>query len=318
MAQTESPVQIDAEAACRTAAGGTVPRLAGHWELVALAAEGSWAQVYCARPAGSPPDSPAAYAVKTLRPDRQGDATALGLLAREALAGRSVSHPHLISILEVQLRQAPPLVVMPWLEGATLAARLAAGWGPDLPEALWIARQAAEALAALDSAGWIHGDIKPSNLFVSPEGHVTLLDLGFARHRGDAPHRGATMLRMVPGPAAGRCLIGTPYYLAPECFSDSLGPDIRSDLYSLGIVLYELLSGRLPFERQDLAGLANQHKRTAPVRLGRLAPHLPLEVARLVHEMLAKDPLRRPQAPGEVVGRLVGLEIATFTERVAA
>jgi serine/threonine protein kinase len=132
------------------------------------------------------------------------------------------------------------------------------------------------------------------------------LDLGFARRRGE------------DGPAAGRCLAGTPYYLAPECFSHPPRPDIRSDVYSLGIVLYELLSGRLPFERQDLAGLASQHKRTAAPRLCRLAPHLPPEVARLAHEMLAKDPLRRPQTPGELVARLVGLEIATFTERTAA
>jgi serine/threonine-protein kinase len=306
MTQIEPQVQIDAEAARSTGPGGPWPRIVGHWELVALVAEGSWAEVYRARPAGSPLDCPAAYAVKTLRPDRQEDAAASGLLAREAWAGRSISHPHLISILEAQLRQVPPLVVMPWLEGTTLAARLAGGRWPDLPEALWIARQAAEALDALDSAGWTHGDIKPSNLFVSPEGHVTLLDLGFARRRGE------------DGPAAGRCLAGTPYYLAPECFSHPPRPEIRSDVYSLGIVLYELLSGRLPFERQDLAGLASQHKRTAAPRLCRLAPHLPPEVARLAHEMLAKDPLRRPQTPGELVARLVGLEIATFTERTAA
>jgi serine/threonine-protein kinase len=304
MTQTDERVRSGVEAAHRMVAGGGWPHSVGHWELTALVAEGSWAQVYCARPAGAPPDGPAAYAVKMLRPERQADPAAAGLLAREALVGRSVSHPHLVAILEAQLRQEPPLVVMPWLEGATLEARLAADWRPDLPEALWIARQAAEALEALDSAGWTHGDIKPSNLFVSPEGHVTLLDLAFARRRGEAA-------------AADRRLTGTPYYLAPECLAESPCFDIRGDLYSLGVVLYQLLGGRLPFAGQDLAELAIQHKQAAPPNLGRLVPLLPPQVVRLVHEMLAKDPLRRPQTPAEVVGRLVALEIATFTERAA-
>jgi serine/threonine protein kinase len=228
------------------------------------------------------------------------------LLGREALVGRSVSHPHLVAILEAQLRGVPPLLVMPWLEGATVETRLAAGWLPDLPEALGIARQAAEALGALDAAGWTHGDVKPSNLFVSSEGHVTLLDLAFARHRGEDARQSA------------RCLMGTPCYLAPECFSDAPQSDVRSDLYSLGAVLYQLLGGRLPFEAEELGQLAIQHKQQVPPNLRRLAPFLSVEVVRLVHEILAKDPLRRPQTAGELVRRLVALEIATFAERAVA
>ncbi|MGA2064434.1 MAG: serine/threonine-protein kinase [Thermoguttaceae bacterium] len=306
MTQTERRVRSGGGVVRGAIGGGRLPRSVGQWELVALAAEGSWAQVYRARPAGTVCDGPAAHAVKLLRPERQGDPAARALLAREALVGRSVSHPHLVAILEAQLGQAPPLLVMPWLAGMTLEARLATGWLPDLPEALGIARQAAEALGALDSTGWTHGDVKPSNLFVSPEGHVTLLDLGFARRRGEDARQ------------AGRCLMGTPYYLAPECFSDASVPDVRSDLYSLGAVLYQLLACRLPFEEEDLGRLAIQHKQQAPLNLRRLAPLVPFEVARVVHEMLAKEPLRRPQTAGELVRRLVALEIATFAERAVA
>jgi serine/threonine protein kinase len=306
MTQTELAVRNGREAPHGTQAGGGLPRRVGRWELTALVAAGHWAQVYRARPIGSAPDGLAAHAVKMLRPERQADPAARALLAREALVGRSVSHPHLVAILEAQPRHAPCILVMPWLEGATVEARLAAGWLPDLPEALGIARQAAEALEALEAAGWTHGDVKPSNLFVAPEGHVTLLDLAFARHRGEDARE------------SGRRLMGTPHYLAPECLADDARHDIRSDFYSLGAVLYQLLGGRLPFQAQELGQLAAQHKQQAAPNLLRLAPFLTAEIVGLVHQMLAKLPLRRPQTAGEIVRRLVALEIATFAERAVA
>jgi len=173
----------------------------------------------------------------------------------------------------------------------------------DLPVALWMARQVVEALEALHAAGWMHGDVKPGNVFVSPEGHVTLLDLGFARRRDET------------GSAVDRLLTGTCNYMAPELITSALRADIRSDVYSLGVVLFELLAGRLPFTGESLAELATKHRQSRPPNLRRLAPHLPQAVVELVQQMLAKDPLRRPQTPRELIDRLVGLEIATFSER---
>jgi eukaryotic-like serine/threonine-protein kinase len=173
----------------------------------------------------------------------------------------------------------------------------------DLPEILWFARQVAEGLDALWRAGWMHGDVKPSNIFISPEGHVTLLDLGFARKMAET------------GSAVDRYVTGTCSYLAPEWITSTLRADIRSDIYSLGVVLFELLSGGLPFDGRDLAELATQHLQAAPPNLARLAPHLPNELTDLVRRMLAKDPLRRPQTPRDVVDELAALEIATFAER---
>ena len=157
----------------------------GTWQLMGRVGHGQWAGVYRARPVNAPVDRPAAYAVKMLHENRQQDPVAIEMLAREAQVGRQVSHPHLIAILESQLKRAPQFLVMPWLEGATLQAYAAARRLLDPPAVLWIARQTAEALDALDQAGWMHGDIKPSNIFLSPQGHVTLLDLGFARHRDE-------------------------------------------------------------------------------------------------------------------------------------
>jgi len=273
------------------------------WELVNFAAEGGLAQIFRARPAGSQPNQPALYALKMLLPDWQNDDQAIRLLKREALVGQSVSHPHLIPILYASVQQSPRFVVMPWLEGATLEQRLAAGQRFDLPRILWIARQTAEALDALHQAGWMHGDVKPSNIMLSPEGHATLLDLGFARRTHET------------GSAVDRCVLGTFHYIAPEFLTSAIRADVRSDIYSLGAVLYRILAGRLPFVGEDLAELASRHKQSLPPKLGRIAPHLPAGVARLVHGMLAKDPLRRPQNPRELIEILARLEIETFSER---
>jgi serine/threonine-protein kinase len=283
---------------------GAMEPQVGTWRLMGRVGHGRWAGVYRARPVNAPLSRPAAYAVKMLHENRQQDPLAIEMLAREARVGRQVSHPHLIAVLESQVKRAPQFLVMPWLEGATLHAFTAERTLLDLPAVLWIARQTAEALAALDQAGWMHGDIKPSNISLSPQGHATLLDLGFARHRDERAE----------GP---RAIAGTGHYLAPEHVSTAYRPDIRSDIYSLGVVLYQLLAGRLPLEGATLEQMAVAHKQTAPLNLRRAAPHVPPRVAELVHGMLAKDPLRRPQSPTELVAELVRLEIETFSERAA-
>jgi len=282
---------------------GMIPQV-GTWQLLGRVGHGRWAGIYRARPVNAPIERPAAYAVKILHESRQQDPLAIEMLAREAQIGRQVSHPHLIAILESHLRCVPQFLVMPWLEGTTLHAATAAGRSLDPPAVLWIARQTAEALGALDQAGWRHGDIKPSNIFLSPQGHVTLLDLGFARHRDEKAED-------------SRTIAGTGYYLAPEQVSSAYRPDIRSDIYSLGVVLYQLLAGRLPLEGATLKQMAIEHKQTAPLNLRRVAPHVPPRMAELVHRMLAKDPLRRPQSPADIVTELVRLEIETFSERAA-
>ena len=273
------------------------------WELAEFVGEGSLARIYRARPAGTPSDRPAAYAVKMLRSCWEEDPLAIHLLQREALVGQSVSHPHLIPILAAPVIEPPRLLVMPWLEGASLETRLDRGQEFGVPETLWIARQTAEALDALHEAGWIHGDVSPGNIQISPSGHVTLLDLNFARRNDEI------------GSAADRPVMGTCRFLAPEYLTSALQPDIRSDIYSLGAVLYLIFSGRSPYAGATLEQLATQHRQTAPHDLARLAPNVPREVVQLVRRMTARDPLRRPQTPRELIERLVALEIATFSER---
>ncbi len=281
----------------------SVVKQLGPWHLTRLVGEGNLCRVYQARPSDGPADRPASYALKVLKEEWQDDGAAVEVMRREAIVGRKVSHRHLISVLSAHVGAAPYFVVMPWLTGETLAEMLARGVRPAAPVALWYARQVAEALDALHALGWMHADVKPSNIFLAPDGHATLLDLGFARQ----PEEG--------GSAVDRCVCGTIHYIAPEMVTSSLRPDIRSDIYSLGVTLYELLAGRLPFLGADLATLAEQHRQFDPPELRSLVPQLPLGVAQLVHRMLAKEPLRRPQTPRELIDCLVRLEIETFAER---
>lgn len=280
----------------------SIPSVGG-WHLVELASRSELADLYRARPAHASPDRLPSYALKVLRPQWETDPRVREMFRRELHLGRVIRNPHLVAVLGGQVRQPPIYLITPWLEGKTLAQCLAQGWRPDAPTALWIARQTAEALDALHQAGWMHGDIKPENIHLGPGGHVTLLDLGFARRTKDA------------GTWLDRCVVGSWAYLAPEWASSVYRPDIRSDLYSLGVVLFQMLCGRLPFEADNPSEMTAMHRQERAPDVRRLAPETPRSVAQLVQRLLAKEPLRRPQTPEELIDQFVRLEIATFAHR---
>lgn len=278
------------------------PATIGSWALGERVGGGELCEVFAARPRDAAADLPAGYALKRLRDRWASEPRAVDFLRREALVGRAVRHPNLVPVLAAQVKSPPYFVVMPLLAGRSLAAALASGWRPLLPEALWIVRQVAEALAAMTAAGWMHADVKPANVFLAPAGHATLIDLGFCQRLDE-------MVSL-----ADRPVLGTASYLAPEMLSSSHPADVRSDLYSLGVTLFELLAGRLPFDADDVASLAAAHRQHLPDPLRRAAPQVPTRAARLVAQLLAKDPLRRPQTPRELVERLAALEIDTFAD----
>ncbi len=276
----------------------------GNWLLIECISESQWTCLYRARPAGAKDQRSAPYVAKMLHRGRTHDPVAMEMLVREARVAAQVRHPHLITILDRQLTRSPQFLVMPRLEGTSLEACINSGQSLDPAAALWMVRQTAEALDALDRAGWRHGDIKPANIFISPRGHATLLDLGFAQHRSERPETSGV-------------LAGSGHYLAPELATSRGRADIRSDIYSLGVVLYQLLAGRLPLEGETLEQLIAAHKCEVPLHLRRAAPHVLPAAADLGQRMLAKDPLRRPQSPGDLVAELVRLEIECLSERAA-
>ncbi len=288
--------------ASRTAVGVAPERL-DQWELVELAAEGTFARVYRARPCTRGDDVTAAYAVKRIKPEWEHDAAAIKLVRREARVGRAIGNAHLVPVLDAALQHPPYYLVMPWLPGETLDVILQSGdWQRKASDALWIARQVTEALAALDAAGWTHSDVKPANIMISPDGHATLLDLGLARRPADEDY------------AVDRVVAGSPSYMAPETFVSSLRPDIRSDLFSLGVVLYEMLSGQVPYAGRDWESLAQAHRQQGIPDIRHHVRNLGAPVARLLEELLANQPLRRPQKPAELLARLTALEIEELFE----
>lgn len=280
-----------------------LPGRVGRWQLMRCVHRGPLTDVFQADVRGRTSSGVPGYAIKVLQPRWHDEPRALRMMQREAVLGERLSHPRLVSVLEAHVLSPPYYLVMPWLPGVTAAQRLRQHGPRPLAEALWTARQVAQALGVLAEIGWMHADVKPDNVLLSPEGHATLLDLGFARPLGEAE------------PIHQRCVAGTPSYLAPETLLPHPQCDIRSDLYSLGAMLYELLTGRVPFDGPDLPSLVQQHRQHRPAALRRLRPDVPNDVAQLVESMLAKEPLRRPQTPEEVMRRCVALEIRYFAER---
>lgn len=158
-------------------------------------------------------------------------------------------------------------------------------------------RQVASALIALDESGWMHGDVKPSNMLVNQQGNAVLIDLGFARRTKDDDE-------------GARPLVGTLNYMAPEMIYAPELADIRSDLYSFGVSLFELLTGRLPFPGPSAADVIKQHRKQPPLPLNELAPDTPQALQDLVKHLMEKKPTHRPASPSLVHDTLRLLEEA--------
>ncbi|MGI9428382.1 MAG: serine/threonine protein kinase [Bythopirellula sp.] len=277
----------------------------GPWQLVRLLSESDLARVYLARPAESAGDRPANYVLKTLRKEWWRDPQAIEMQRRAAWIGRKISHPHVLPVLSAHVQQAPFYFVTPYLPGSSLSAVLDQGQRLPLPVTLWVIRQVAEGLTALhESARMIHADVKPSNIHVSPDGHATLIDLGFAHASTESQHWSC------------RPVVGTLSYIAPEVVTSSLASGISSDLYSLGVTLYEMITGTLPFAASAPDELVRLHRESKPICVRHAVPTLPKPVASLVHRLLAKDPLRRPDSAASVAEELIRLEIECFSLRV--
>jgi eukaryotic-like serine/threonine-protein kinase len=283
----------------------------GPWSLESLLAEGELARVYQARPAdGSHLDAAlqvkGRYALKQLWENWESNSAAVARIRQEAMVGRCVAHRHLAPVLSAHVHKPPYYVVMPLLEGASVAVQLALNGQLSTPQALWIARQTAQGLEALHTAGYVHGDVKPANILVATSGHAMLIDLTCSRRTDEEL---ALETRSLPGQA----ILGTPNYMAPEVFLGRRA-DPRSDLYSLGMTLLEMLAGRLPAMPTDLPELI-AFKRGSALPSVRLAnPGVPIEVAELIRQLTARDPLRRPDSAREVVQTLMRLEIGTLRD----
>jgi serine/threonine-protein kinase len=271
----------------------------GGFELTRLVGCGRWSRVFRARPVGTAENDLGDYAVKLLAPQHAANPIARARLRREAVVCRAAPSRHLLAVLADGTAAEHPHLVFPLVEGATLERACGLPRAKPIPaaSALWMARQAAEALAALHAAHWLHGSVSPREVLVAAAGHATLIGCGQARRLGTAEC------------AAGHDAGGDPRYGAPESFTRNGVLTGASDIYSLGVVLYELLAGRPPLAGRNFAELAREHRLQAPPPIRQLRPELSREIAELVQRMLAKEPLRRPGI-AEAIRWLTELEIA--------
>jgi len=227
------------------------------WEFASTDDSGTFCEVKKARPAGR--DVPFSYAVKRLKSRWRGTRLGDAVLQREYELGQLVSHQHVVPTLSADFDADFPYLVQPWIEGKTIHELLILGRRATVQETIWIARQIADALRTLEKHRYCHSDLKPGNIIVSPIGHATLIDLGLARRFDE------------PCSVIDRSISGTPAYMAPECFPPCRSVDIRADIYSLGVVLIEMLAGSSPLRR------ANFGEKCDPLSTGYAPPEKMLQ-----------------------------------------
>ncbi len=245
-------------------------------------------------------------AIKVLAPQFARDAAFVERFRREARAAARLNHPNVVNVYDTGSDDGTHYIVMEYVDGRTLADRLASGGALPTAAALELAGAVCRALSAAHRQGIVHRDIKPGNVMVTPEGQVKVMDFGIARLADGAETVAQTA-----------AVLGTASYLSPE---QARGEpvDERSDIYSLGVVLYEMLTGRPPFTGDSAVAVAYKHVQEAPEPPSRWNPDIPPALDAVVLRCLAKDPANRyPSAEQlrrdlERVGRGEPVEAATL------
>ena len=243
-----------------------------------------------------------AVAVKALEDRRLLLPGAASKLRAEALAAASFDHPYVCKVYELAETSTETFMIMEYVEGETLASLLKRGV-PPLLQTLQFVREIAEGLASAHARGLVHRDVKPANVMVMPNGHVKLLDFGVAGVDVESLSGEDTRTQL---PLPTRLHAGTPHYMAPE---QAAGQAVttRADLFSFGVLLYECLTGALPFSGSTTFDYVRHVMQSAPKRLDRVAPETPAVLVDLVERCLEKTPVDRPESADEIVRTLRGL-----------
>jgi serine/threonine protein kinase len=253
----------------------TRPSILGIWRLGDEIHQSHTSELTLAQPADSSGSPRWDYVLKRATGALE-DAENVRQIVQFTAATSKAAHPNLIPVLDASITGASPYLVMPFIDGETLEVHFQGDPKP-LPIALWLTRQIAQALAAIHQSGWIHGDVKPENVIVGNQGHVTLIDLGFA-----------AQIHTVNGSR----FRGTPEYAAPEVMQQNMAAIPAADIFSLGRILWKSLT----------------HIETASETA--LAP-----VAQLIEQMVSDNPADRPTAE-DVTNRLLRLEIDTLGHHI--
>ncbi len=258
--------------------------LAGRFRIESILGIGGMGVVYRATDL----DLGVPVALKLLRPELAHRADAFERFRQELLLARQVSNPHVVRIHDLARHEGRWLISMDYVDGESLDHRIDRDGPLDIEAALQIARQIAEGLVAAHAKGVVHRDLKPANILLDAQGNAYISDFGVARSLATS------------GQTRTGSVVGTPDYLSPEQARGETA-DGRSDLYSLGLILYEMLTGQLPFAGGTVAEVLAQRMLQTPVPVTRQRAEVPTWVARLVARLLRSQPSHRFQTAVEVI-----------------
>ena len=263
--------------------------LAGRYGLREVLGDGGVGRVYRAE------DSRLrrTVAIKTLQPHYDSEPQLAHGFEREAQLAGSLAHPHIVAIYDVDVADGAPYIVMEYVAGGSLRLLLANGGPPPLARTLAIIRQLADALDTAHQHGVIHRDVKPENILLTPAGDVKMSDFGIARALGDLSQTTTGLV------------LGSVSYLSPEQAQGQPATS-ASDLYSLGVVLYELLTGQPPFRGESPVVTALQHVTHNPPLPTSRIPSLPPGLDGVMLTALAKDPRKRYPSGAALAAALAG------------
>jgi eukaryotic-like serine/threonine-protein kinase len=254
-----------------------------NYELVSLVGEGGMGSVYLARHVTIGRSA----AVKVMRPEFAGDPSLVARFVNEARAAAAVGHPGIVDVIDVGVLVGTklPYLMMEYLPGENLHARLDRVGRLPVPQAVDIVLQAVEALGAAHARGLVHRDLKPDNLFLVPNSRgreiVKVLDFGIAKLRPDHDESGVKTRTGI--------VLGTPLYMSPEqCRGLRNEVDQRTDIYALGLILFEMLCGRTPFQAESSMDVMMMHASSPPPAPRSLNPDIPPALELVIFKALAK------------------------------
>jgi tetratricopeptide (TPR) repeat protein len=267
------------------------PRRLGPYEIIDELGHGGMAHVFRAKHE----ETGAIVALKLLMPELTAQPAFIKRFHREVETLKSLEHPRIVPVLDVGQEGTSHYYVMEYMDGDNLESILHRPSGTSVSDALRFARAVAEALDYAHNKGIIHRDIKPPNIMTDAAGNVKLADFGIAKDLD------ATRLTVTGS------IIGTADYMSPEQ-AEGRRVTRKSDVYSLGVVLYEMLTGKVPFTGKTYLDVIRAHRFTIPEPPKLVNPAIPGRVARLVEEMMEKDPSKRPTSGAEVIAQIDSIQ----------